>query len=65
MPGRVRFKVRQAAVEPPCSCGSASGIYRTPLSSAQTAHITLSNKTVGYIIKQLNGVKSEDDKKNK
>jgi len=27
MPGRVRFKVRQAAVEPPCSCGSASGIY--------------------------------------
>lgn|GEM_PF-5109170 len=25
----------------------------------------LSNKTVGYIIKQLNGVKSEDDKKNK
>ncbi len=25
----------------------------------------ISNKTVGYIIKQLNGVKSEDDKKNK
>lgn len=25
----------------------------------------LSNKTVGYIIKQLNGAKPEDDKKNK